>query len=92
MSEPKGIKEGPPIWVESTMTIQEWKERHKKYPGTSPVSFPPSYLPERYKGGVWRKGMGSTPTREESEKRNKEIESLKQFNISQMKEHEEETK
>lgn len=84
MSEQKGIKEGPPIWVESTMTLQEWKERHKKYPGTSPESDPPSYVPERYKGGVWRRGMGATPTNEEMIKMNKELESLKQFNLSKV--------
>lgn len=27
----KGIKEGPPIWVESVLTLQEWKENVKKY-------------------------------------------------------------
>jgi hypothetical protein len=49
----KGIKEGPPIWVESLMNVQEWKERVKKYP-TSTLPEPPSYDKEYYKGGKWR--------------------------------------
>lgn len=70
-----------PVWIESLMTKEEWKERVKNY-GTSTVSDPPAYKPDYYKGGVWRKGMGSTPTLEEIDKRNKEIESLKQFNLT----------
>lgn len=53
MSDKKGIKEGPPIWVESLMTREEWKERVKKYP-TSIVPEPPAYNAEHYKGGKWR--------------------------------------
>ena len=53
MSEKKGIKEGPPIWVESLMTREEWKERCKKYP-TSTIPEPVQYDPEYHKGGKWR--------------------------------------
>jgi len=52
-TQQKGIKEGPPIWVESLMTREEWKERYKKYP-TSSVPEPPQYIKEYYKGGKWR--------------------------------------
>lgn len=85
MSEQKGMEVGPPIFVESIMTIQEWKERVKKYP-TSSLPEPPQYIADKYKGGVWRKGMGASPSKEEMTKMNKEIESLKQFNLCQ-KEH-----
>lgn len=52
--KPKGIKEGPPIWVESAMTREEWRERHRKYPKTSTISEPIEYDPSYYKGGKWR--------------------------------------
>lgn len=52
--KPKGIKEGPPIYVESLMTLQEWKERHKQFPDTSSQREPPSYTKEAYPGGKWR--------------------------------------
>lgn len=49
----KGIKEGPPIWVESLMTKEEWKICAKKY-STYNSSEPFQYNPEYYKGGKWR--------------------------------------
>jgi len=52
-TQPKGIKEGPPIWVESLMTREEWKERYKKY-STSSEPEPPQWDKEFYKGGKWR--------------------------------------
>lgn len=73
-----------PIWVESLMNIHEWRENVRKYP-TCRVPSPPQYDPQYYKGGTWRKGMGSTPTPEEMDKRNREIESLKQFHLQQLK-------
>lgn len=54
MEKKQGIKEGPPIWIESLMTRDEWKERCKKYPSTSTVSEPVEYNPEYHKGGKWR--------------------------------------
>jgi len=54
MSEKKkGLQEGGPIWVESLMTRDEWKERYKKYP-TSTVPEPPVFDAKFYKGGKWR--------------------------------------
>ena len=49
----KGIKEGPPIWVESTQTLEEWKANYKKYK-TCILPEPPLYNPTLYKGGKWR--------------------------------------
>jgi hypothetical protein len=49
----KGIKEGPPIWVSSLLTREEWVENFKKY-ATCTVPSPPEYDPTYYKGGKWR--------------------------------------
>ncbi len=54
--KPKGIEEGPPMWVESTMTSQEWKEQAKIRKTYSHKSAPPD--PSRY-SLYWRKGMGA---------------------------------
>lgn len=53
MSDVKGIKVGEPIWVESLMNHEEWKERTKKYE-TSIIPEPPQYDKEKYAGGKWR--------------------------------------
>lgn len=81
--KPKGIIEGPPIWVESLMNVQEWKERVKKYPSSS-VPEPPQYNLSKYKGGVWRQGMGATPSIEEMNIRNKVIEGLRKYHLAQL--------
>jgi hypothetical protein len=47
---------GDPIWVESLMNIQEWKNRCRKYP-TSHLSLPPAEFDSEFK---WRKGMGAS--------------------------------
>ena len=58
MSEKKGIKEGPPIWVESIMNPAEYKESHKKFPSTTLTSMAPPYEENYHSGGKWRAGMG----------------------------------
>lgn len=71
---------GPPVWIESLMTAEEYKECAKKYK---------TYCPSCNKvanfnlHSRWRYGMGSTPSLEEMEKRNREIESLREFVLSQ---------
>lgn len=87
MSE-KGIKEGPPIWVESLMTAAEWRERHKKFP-TSPEKEPPQFNPKHYEGGRWRAGMGSTLSKEQIEKINKGIDEIREYLLTQQHEHKE---
>jgi len=72
-----------PIWVESCMTSEEWLTRHKSGLRSSIRRYPPQYNADHYTGGKWRAGMGSTPSPLEMERRNKEIESLKQFHLSQ---------
>lgn len=49
----KGIQEGPPIWVESLMTREEWSACYKEY-STYRTSEPPNFIPEYYRGGKWR--------------------------------------
>lgn len=49
----KGLQEGPPIWVESLLTINEYKECAKKY-STYQNLTPPLFNPDIYKGGKWR--------------------------------------
>jgi len=49
-------QEGKPIWVESLMTTQEWKDRVKKYP-TSKIPEPVEEFEGEFK---WRKGMGKS--------------------------------
>ena len=56
--KPKGIQEGPPIWVESILTREQWKARCKIYQ-TSNKPESPEYDETCYKGGKWRAGMGN---------------------------------
>lgn len=48
------MKEGKPIWVESLMTLSEWKARYKML-STSIEPLPPEEFDCDFK---WRKGMG----------------------------------
>lgn len=54
----KGMQEGPPIWVESLMTSEEWREGYKTYPGTYNEPDQVPYDNNYHKGGKWRGGMG----------------------------------
>jgi hypothetical protein len=85
MSEKQGIKEGFPIWVESLMNAEEWRERHRKYPTTSTIKQSISYNPEYHKGGKWRAGMGKTLTSSEIDFTNKTIDKLREFLLEQKK-------
>lgn len=87
MSENQGIKEGPPIWVESLMTPTEWKERYKKFP-SSQAKEPPQYNPTHYKGGTWRAGMGRVLSAEEIIRTNKGIDELRKYIITKQNESE----
>lgn len=55
MAERKGIKEGPPIWVESLMTPEEWKQSVIKYPATCHLKNPPMFFKSDME---WRWHMG----------------------------------
>ena len=78
MSEQKGIKEGPPIWVESTMNLQEWKTHLKQYPNTSNLKEPPQFFKSDYE---WRHRMGQCPTDEQIRNRNGNIDYLLKHNV-----------
>ena len=51
--KPKGLEVGEPIWVESLLTREEWKDNFQKY-ATCILSEPPMYDENEYKGGKWR--------------------------------------
>lgn len=74
--KPQGIKEGPPIWVESLMTRPEWRERKRKYK-TSIIDEPVEYDASYHKGGKWRQGMGYSLSLEEIRNINSNLEYLK---------------
>jgi hypothetical protein len=74
----KRLEEGPPIWVESTMTREEWKARYKKYP-TSTQPEPTQYDPSYHKGGKWRDRMGAGYTNEEIVSMCKALDNLREL-------------
>lgn len=77
--EKKRIQEGPPIWVESLMTAEEWKARYKSGLESSTVPEPIQYDPNRHRGGKWRAGMGPALTPEEIKIFNKGIDQLREL-------------
>lgn len=72
----KKSTEGPPIWVESLMTREEWKENVRKFPTTCHIPEPVEYNPNYHKGGKWRDRMGRGYTPEEIIKMNKTMDNL----------------
>lgn len=84
MSEkkPKGLEEGPPIWVETLMTKQEWDERRKKYP-TSTRKEPPQFFKSDYE---WRWNMGKPLSADQIMLANSNIERLREYRLKKMAE------
>lgn len=76
------IKEGPPVWVESCMSEQEYRDYCKKYSTTNPPLYKVSDFNKHTK---WRHGMGSGLSQDEITKIDNEINSLKKFVLSQEK-------
>lgn len=72
----KKSTEGPPIWVESLMTREEWKQNVRNYPKTCHISEPVEYNPNYHKGGKWRDRMGRGYTPEEIRKIGETIDNL----------------
>jgi hypothetical protein len=52
----KGIEEGPPIWVESVLSNEDWKDTYKKYPNTHNLKEKPAFFKSDYE---WRYRMGA---------------------------------
>lgn len=50
------METGKPIWVESLMTKEEWKQCKQKYPSSYNMPEPPAEFDCDFK---WRKGMGN---------------------------------
>lgn len=74
MSEKKkGLQEGPPIWVESLMTREQWATRHKQFP-TSVQKEPPEFFKSDYE---WRWNMGKGLTESEIINVNKNLDYLR---------------
>ena len=72
--------EGPPMWVESLMTLAEWKQNCVLYPQTCRLKEPPQKSDPRYKL-YWREGMGASVPKAEADKLNAGIEKLRQFHL-----------
>lgn len=73
----KGIEEGPPIWVESVLSPEEYSEAAKKYPSVfTNGSKATQYSPNHHKGGKWRNGMGANLKEEEIKNINHNIDYL----------------
>jgi hypothetical protein len=70
------VQEGKAIWNESLMTPQEWKERTKKYPGTSSKSNPPEIFDCDFK---WRHNMGGSLTTQEIKVISQRIDNLAEY-------------
>lgn len=78
-NEQKRIQEGPPIWVESLMTPEEWKARYKMWVSSSTHKEVVQYDPNYHKGGKWRAGMGEGFTIAEIQEYNRKIDQLHNF-------------
>ena len=53
------VQEGPRIYNESVMTLQEWKDNCKRYPNTCHVTEPPHFFKSDFEWR-WRMGGGLT--------------------------------
>ena len=70
----KGLEEGPPMWVESLMTREEWNKEYKKNKGkTAKLARPPDESLYEVK---WRKGMGNVLSEKEIKNINGNIDYL----------------
>lgn len=54
--KPKGIEEGPAIWVESLLSSEEWVASRKQHPNTHHLKNKPTFFKSDYE---WRWGMGA---------------------------------
>lgn len=82
------MKEGKPIWVESLLTKQEWKECKRKYPSSYNLPEPPPEFECDFK---WRKNMGGYLTPEQIENINTGIDKLMEHHKLKQKESQTET-
>ena len=76
MSEGKSTV-GEPIWVETILTPEEYREAAKKYPSVfsnGPVAS--QYDSSRHSGGKWRAGMGKGYSEAEIKQINKNLDVL----------------
>ena len=87
-TEKKGIKEGPPIWVESLLTPAEHAECAKKYTTYVKGSKPVEMFSCEFR---WRYRMGRGMTPEELKAFNKRLEGLAEM-IEKLREKEEEAR
>ena len=67
------MKQGDPIWVESLLTREEWKECKQKYPSSYNLPEPPAEFECEFK---WRKGMGSTLSPDKIRRINERIDTM----------------
>ena len=84
-NEVKGIQDRLPVWVESLLSPEEYRESHKLYPTTVLTPDAPAYDPTYHKGGRWRLKMGRGLSKEEIDLTNKELEKL--YNLIKEKQH-----
>ena len=73
MSEKKGIKEGPPIWVETLLSSEEWKQNTVNYPSTCHLKTAPMFFKSDFE---WRYRMGKNLDEKEVLNVNNNIEYL----------------
>lgn len=69
------IQQGERIWCESLMTLQEWKDRVKKYP-TSTQPNPPEIFDCEFK---WRWNMGAGLSSQEIKVTSQRIDNLAEY-------------
>lgn len=62
-----------PVWVESLLSLGEWKECSRIYPNTYNMRVPPIEFEGPYK---WRKGMGRNLSEGEIEIINKRLDAV----------------
>lgn len=65
--------EGPRIWAESCLSIEEWKEYYKKYPTVSKFKTPPEMFECEFK---WKYGMGKSMSAEDIKRYNSNMDAL----------------
>jgi hypothetical protein len=70
------METGKPIWVESLLTKEEWKQCKQKYPSSYNLSEPPVEFDCDFK---WRKGMGKNLTSQQIQKFNDDMDVIIKF-------------
>lgn len=72
-----------PIWAESLLSLEEWKEQAQKYPQSYSTKEPPTMFECDFK---WRYGMGERLSAKEIETISKKLDLFRAYRIKMLEE------